>query len=954
MTQFKPLACGFHSHQDFSLDGGSTAESKLLYASEIGRIADCVTDHGIMSGLVPHWMAAEKLYKNKKISKPIKSIHGIELYIVNEDKPWREFKNGKKEPRYYHLTIHFKTEEAYLYFCRLTPVMESRAIFKMGEAKPLAYLHELEPIAGQITIGSGCLVSPVQGPLLEGRSDLARKNYIKLRNIAGPGNFFVEVFPHHNDKQWSRPVFKGRDIVKPGEFVPILPNMIRRDANPIDPEPCVGSSGGVDIQKLPNLGVLALAQEFGDPVVISLDDHYARAEDRIIQEMRMSNSQESWRFYGSYHMATSEECAVKLKTQLGVSDYDIEKWIDNSYKFVDLFSNYKVTTSKDRWLMPTAEMIYGEKISSTKDKLFELIKKHGRMREESHPDYKEYKDRLDYEVSVLADNGMADWIPYLLIMEDLSEFCKKNGILCNVRGSAGGSLVLFLLEVSVTDPIKYNLPFERFLTVERIRENTPPDVDFDVEDRDPVIEYIFNKYKDSASLLANDITMKLKGSILDAERAAKGHVPHETADMVKKIPPTPSGVNDLEWLFGVNKDGLHVPGFWDTPEAEPLKKWSSLNKDTWNTVVRALGVVKTRGVHAGGILITPGPVQNYMPVIKTNKGITAAYSMKYAEAVGAIKFDILGVSTLKAMSIAMKSVRDKEGVNLEWGEFPYEPGMYEAVVHAGNLGGLFQISTRTMRPYVSKIKPLSIEDLSMTVAVVRPGTLEAPAPDPSLENVKAIDFLIGVRSGKYKPFYIHKDVEDIFKETSSVSLYQEQLLHVFRKIAGYTFGQAESVRRAVGKKIKSLMEQHLGVLKEKCLERGWSVEQADLLVETLIKSARYSFNKSHSQSYAIVCHNGIYLKHKYPLHYWKGEFQINNDDPEAIQEYMRECKGLILPVDIIASHPTEWMIEGNHLRPPLALIKGCGGASVTAIKDLITLPIDQLGDAGAEDNEKEV
>lgn len=943
MTKFKPLACGYHSHTHFSLDGGSSPANKIIYADKIGRIADCVTDHGIMSGLMPHWSAAQKLYKDKKISKPIISIHGIEAYVIDEDRPWKQYKNGKQEPKYYHLTIHFKTAEAYHYMCSLSPVMEERGIMKYGELKPLLYLSELEPIAGQIVIGSGCLGGPVMANVAGGRSDLARQNYIKLRNLAGPGNFFAEIMPHCTDHNWVRPKRDGRVIIEPGKFVPIGPEAVRRYEDAIDPEPCVAVGEiGIDIQRLPNEFVIKMAKEFNDPIIISLDDHYAESSDRIIQELRISNGTENWRFYNSYHMMTSDEAADSLKKQLSVSDRDIEEWIDNSYKFVDLFSNYKMVTSKDRWLIPTTDIIYNAKGINSKEKLNEMIKKHGRMLPEDHPKYKEYKQRLDHEIAVLADNGLMDWLPYILLLEDLSEYCKQNEILCNVRGSAGGSLILYLLRISVTDPIKYNLPFERFITVDRIREGVPPDVDFDVEKRDPVIDYMRKKYGNKISLISNDNSMRLKSCILDTERAFMGSVSEETAAMVKAIPQTPQGVNDNEWLFGYKnkEDGSHVIGFWDTEAAKQLKNWAEKNQDMWETVKKAIGIVKTRGIHAGGVIVTPGPAYDYFPLISSDKGYACAYNMKFAEEAGALKYDILGVTTLEAISISLKSIQKDENKKIEWDEFPHDDKVYENIINSGKLCGIFQISTKTMRPFVARIKPKSIEDLSLIAALVRPGALDAPAPDPNLSGVTAAEYFVGVRNGSYKPYYIHPDVKHIFEETGGVCIYQEQLLQVFRDVAGYSFGQAEAVRRAVGKKIKALMEEHLGVLKKKCIEKGWSENQADQLVDTLVKSARYSFNKAHSASYGIVAYNGSWLKYHYPLHYWKGEFNTNNDNHSKIQEYIKECGDLVLDVDIIKSHPTEWMIEGEKLRPPLSVIKGCGDVGVLNIKNFIDKPLE--------------
>jgi DNA polymerase-3 subunit alpha len=474
MTKFKPLACGHHSHTHYSLDGGSSPADKIIEASKQGRIADCCTDHGILSGLAPHWFAAEKLHKDGKISK-IKSIHGIEAYIIDPDRPHKEYKTGRKEPQYYHLTIHFKTKEAYQYFCKLSAKAEERAVVKYGERKPLITFEELEGISGHVIISSGCLLAPIQSNILRGRSDLAKKYYEYLRTIAGPGNFFVEVMPHQVEKNWKKPEYSENGIkVKDGYFVPADQKL---DSDAIDPpfvaDPCTGL---IDLQKVPNQFVIEMARKFKDPIVMSLDDHFATKEDKVVQSLKLSNGKENWQFYNSLHSMTSEECAEVFRKQLGASDKDIEEWIDNSYLFVESFDKYTFETAKDRILLPTTELVYGVK-TDNKQKLYELVQKHGRMPAKDHPEYKVYKDRFVYELDVLTNNGVVDFLPYFFLVEDAMSWARENGVVSMARGSGSGSLIAYLLRIAIADPIKYNLPFERFLTKDRIKTGSFPDFD---------------------------------------------------------------------------------------------------------------------------------------------------------------------------------------------------------------------------------------------------------------------------------------------------------------------------------------------------------------------------------------------------------------------------------------------------------------------------------------------
>lgn len=946
-TKFKPIAFGIHGHSDIgSLDAAVSPAGRIKTAKKLGRPADSLTDHGSMSGLVPHYFAGKK--------EGIQSIHGIELYLIDERRPPKQFKNGKVEPQYTHQTVLFKTEEAYRYFCKMTPVMEERAILKFGESKPLLYLKELEPIAGQIVLGSGCLVSHVGKNVNDWnltpteRLEWTEKAYLDLKRLSGDTPLLVEIFPHATTHNWKKP----KD--QPGFFYPILEknHVCSHECDGVEHvhDECGHLTVPIDLQKRHNLIMMHLAKKHGDLLVISEDSHLGSEEDYEIQLQRMNNGQEKWRFYNKYAMLETERWAEGLKKQLGISDYDIEAMVDNSYKALDFFSNYKIHTNKDGWFVPTAESVYGDlyKGKDSKEIVYELIKKHGRMPPTDHPDYPKYQERLNYEISVFADNGKVDLLPYFFPVEDVVEWAKQRGELTMSRGSAGGSLLVYLLNMSVTDPVRYNLPFERMITLGRIAANTMPDADTDWEDREPILQYLFDKYQDRCSLIGTELSIKLKTSILDSERAELGEVRKETSWMVKNLSNPPQGVDFNRWLYGYSDaNGVHTKGFLEDENdmsAVSLKKWIGENPKIWSTVQKCLGITKTRGIHAGGVLITPEPVQNYCPVMITDKGPVSSLNMKWAEEVGLIKYDFLGVSTLKALGIAIRALRKDGIVDLSWGEFPHSEDVYKNIYHTGKLGGVFQVDTNSMRPFVNKIKPNSIKDISNLVALVRPGALDAPAPDPAqaANGMTAAEYFAEVHNGRLAPYYIHPDLEPILSETYGVMLFQEQTLQFFRDIVGYTFAEAEGARRAIGKKIQSELEKHYGPAREACQKRGWTEKQIEAIIDTINASARYSFNKAHSAAYAILSYNCAYIKYYWPQYYWLGMLSIVTDDHDYLKHYLTEAAPYVLGVDIMRSHPTEWTIEGNKVRAPLSLIKGCGGASVFKIRDIMRIPLHEL------------
>lgn len=970
MTQFKPIACGFHSHCDVgSLDGGSTVETKILRAAQLGRTADTLTDHGTMNALAQHWFAAEKLFKSGKTDKKIKSIHGIEAYLIDDIRGPQTLKNGKEVPRYVHLTIHFKTARAFEYFSKLTPIMEARGIVKVGELKPLLKYEELLDIASEITIGSSCLVGAVQKNFIDDtlnkdqKYDAALSMYQKLNDLVGKDNFYVEVFPHIITKDWVRPVFdkeNKRQLTQQGYFKEILEkNHVCgdhcKDIKHVVDE-CGHNTIPIDIQRAGNQFVVETAKRFGNRIVISEDSHHASPEDYIVQSVRLGNGQDRWKFSENYCMRSTDEWAVNLKQSLGVSDRDIEEWVDNSYHFVEQFNNYTFSTAKDRILLPKTEMIYEGWTKSNKEKFWELAEKHNKLPPANDPLYSVYKDRIDTELAVLCDNGIEDFLPYFFILEDAAEYARKNNITYTCRGSAGGSLALFALGVSITDPIKYDLPFERFLTVGRIKSGSLPDIDSDWDDRTKILDYLRSKYGGNVALISTNLMLRFKSSILDCERSIIGQVRPDTAAMCKNI-TVPPGESDKEWLFGKTDKttGARIEGFWDNQEdplAAKVRKYAKDNPEIWDAVLRCIGITKSKGVHAGGVVITPAPVENYMPLIQTEKGLATAWDMKAVEAVGGVKYDFLGIDALEAMGLAFRSIKERTGVDIPWKEMDHDPSVYSDIIHKGHLHAIFQLNTDLVRPYLHRIRPMSILDLAVTTALIRPGALDAPSPDPadpytggragSDENIHAAEYFVRCREGRKKPYYIHPDLEPILGETFGVLVFQEQALKIFRDLAGYTYEEAEEVRRGIGKKIKEVLEKHLGILSDRIIAKGWTPEQAKRLCDTIIASAKYSFNKSHSVAYAQVAYNGCYLKKHYPMDFWRGYMEVASDDHSKLKKYLAGCGVPILPVDVEKSHQHSWSVEGTSLRPPLSLIQGVGEKASQNIKSFLTLSLDEF------------
>ena len=912
-----------HSHTHYSIDGASTVEDTVLRNKELGATHVAITEHGNMNSTLELYEQARK--------HGMKPICGIELYVqppfLEELRPIIEQElilTGKlseghdkiekieKEllKEYVHLTVHFKDEWAYNYFTKLTPQMESRALVKYGERKPIATLDEIAGASGHITICSSCLIGMVNRFFLPrrksgvSRPDLAEKAYRLLREIAGDGNFFVEIFPHVVSHEWKPPQKdKKNGNLIPGGFIP---------------NPCTSFAPTGDLQKTSNEFMIGLANKYKDPIMVSLDSHFAYPSQKIVQDARLGNGKENWKFYNSYHICPTHEAFEVLQKQLNVDEKSFEAWIDNSYRFASLFDSYQMTTNRERWVLRPLGEDY-------QDKLISLINKFNRMNWEDPI----MCERLRYEIEVLVNNGKINLLSYYFTVEDIASFCKENDILINVRGSAGGSLLLYLLGVSAVNPLKHNLSFERFLTLGRIKANTLPDVDIDVAEQHKVFEYLEQKYNEAFCRISTDINLKLKSSIRDAERGIIGKVRPETEKMCVTLPKIHQGMSEYAYTFGYEEDGVLIPGVIET--FAPLKKYIAENPKIWETVSEMLGTIRQKSQHACGVVITDKPVQEYVPITQIGNAKVTGYSPKQLEAAGLIKFDILGLNTLKDIQYTLQLIKEHHGHVIDPFDLPYSKEVFDAIGE-GDTVTVFQFDTETVKPYLRAIKPKSIDDLAALTALCRPGTLNAPSGEFDGNRELSLAEIYVARAQGRTIQYIHPDLEPITKETFGVQLYQEQTLQIFRDIAGYTYEQAEAVRRGIGKKDEVILASCVENLRKACTAKGWTIKQVELLIEQIMASSRYAFNKSHAISYAYIAYACTYLRLFYPLEWWTAI--LSNAKSEDLQYYWIYAKRWIKMPEINNSDEKFYIRSDNgqkFIQAPITLLDGVGPATTAEI-----------------------
>lgn len=914
MNRFKQLI-NCHSHSHYSLDGAATVEQIIKRNLELGAPYTALTEHGHLNSAMELYTLSQKL--------GAKPILGIEAYLEHPFKdhlrkilektiPDDEFGKSRKKTKaekiedkladaYVHLTIHFKDMLAYQYFCQLTPKMEQRAVVKYGERKPILTLDELAGISGHVTIGSGCIISAVNKFLVPDRitkevyPELSRKMYEQIREIAGKGNYFVEIMPHKATHDWKRPeINKETGLMIPGQFVK---------------NECTHWNPDGDLQKKCNLCMLALARHYKDPVIISLDSHFATPEQYGVQSARLSNGKEAWRFHTSYHIGSTDSYADMLKETLNATDYEIEEWVDNSYQWASNFDNFKIETNKDKWHLEVAPVDY---MAQLKVK----IDRYGRMDWSN----KEMIERLKKEVDILSNNGKINLLSYFFTVEDIANFCKDNDILMNVRGSAGGSLLLYLLGVSAVNPLKYDLSFERFLTNGRVLSNSMPDADIDVSagERERVFKYLEEKYGDRFTRISIDTMLKIKSSIKDSERMELGAVRPETEKLCVSLPDEPQGVSSYDTLFGyTDDDGVHHQGLIETNTQ--LEKYAKENPKIWEIVVEMIGIARQKSVHPCGILIADTPVQNFCPIIYVGDTKATGYGPKMVEAAGGIKYDILGLNTLQDITNCLRSIKTRLGITINPWDLPHDVEVFNKFGR-GETETVFQFDTVTVRPFLKDTKPATIDQLSNITALARPGTLDAPNGDG---RTLAQVYVARVKGEPVQ--YIHEDLRPILSDTYGVQLFQEQSLRIFRDIGGMSYEEAETVRRAISKKDAKELDKAGRLLMEQCLKRGWTEEQARKLFDQIMASSKYSFNRSHSVSYAHVAYACMWLKTNYPLDWWKAVLD-NADKTEIATKFWPYVKDFVEMPDI--RHPSNgFAVKGNKLVAPISILNGVGEAA---------------------------
>ncbi|MDO8743066.1 MAG: DNA polymerase III subunit alpha [Candidatus Azambacteria bacterium] len=663
---------------------------------------------------------------------------------------------------------------------------------------------------------------------------------------------------------------------------------------------------------------IELAKKLAIPLIATNDIHYILKEDEDFHDTLLAigtgnkiSDQNRLSVKGvNLSFGSAEEMAGFFS--------DIPEAMSNSQKITDAvdfefeFGNLQ---------FPHFELTEGETAESYLEKLaiVGFQKKFGCISpDEASP---EVAERFKFELGVIQRTGFAS---YILIVWDIVNWAKSQGIAVGPgRGSAAGSLILYIIGVTNLDPIKYNLLFERFLNPDRI---APPDIDLDFADhrRNEVLEYIAKKYgREHVAQIITFGTMAARAAIRDAGRAL-GFGYGFCDAIAKMIPFNPTQGMKTGWLEKSLQNVAELKQAVDTdPQARQLIE----------TAKKLEGVARHASTHACGVVITKNPITEYMPLQWATKStgkkdgeqaLVTQYDMRSVEALGLLKMDILGLRNLTTIEKTLELIEKNYGKKIDIYNIPLDDAKTFGLLQRADTTGVFQLESAGMRRYLKELKPTDLEDIIVMVAAFRPGPMEF------------IPTYIARKNGQERVTYLHPKLEPILKSTYGVAIYQEQVIKIANQMAGFTLSEADVLRKAVGKKIKKLLDEQSEKFIKGLTDNGIGSSTAEKIWQFIEPFARYGFNRSHAACYALIAYQTAYLKTNYPAEFMASLLNAESADMDRIAILMAESKKMgmdILSPDINESLENFTLIkEGQKIRFGFSAVKNLSG---NAISDII-------------------
>ncbi|HRY82771.1 MAG TPA: DNA polymerase III subunit alpha [Candidatus Moranbacteria bacterium] len=623
-------------------------------------------------------------------------------------------------------------------------------------------------------------------------------------------------------------------------------------------------------QAIANEALIKISKKYNIPLVATNDIHYVKKEDNEIQDILLCI--QTNRKVTETNRMNLMEFELYLKSPEEMADHfkDVPEALENTQKIVDK-CNLKIKLGEIQ--LPEFDVPEGYNAETY---LLKLTKE-GFQKKFGGEATEEHQQRMDYELSVIKKTGFAS---YFLIVQDFVNWARSQGIVVGPgRGSAAGSFVSYLIGITNIDPIKYDLLFERFLNPERI---SMPDVDMDFADdrRDEVLEYVRKKYgNDHVAQIITFGTMAARAAIRDAGRALG--LPYEFCDKTAKMIP----------MFSSIPDALE-----QVKEFQDLQKNDEGGKKLIDSAMRLEGVVRHASMHACGVVITKNPVTEYTPlqkIIGKGDGTVTQYSSStkssFVEKIGLLKMDFLGLKNLTIIQNTLRIVRKTKEMEINIDDIPLDDKKTFKLLQTAQTTGVFQLESSGMKRYLKQLKPTDFEDIIAMVALYRPGPMDW-IPD-----------FIARKHGEREIKYLHPNLKPILEKTYGVAVYQEQVMQIAQSLAGFTLGEADVLRKAMGKKIFTLIAEQKQKFVEGCMNQGIAGTVGEKVFSYIEPFAGYGFNRSHAACYALIGYQTAYLKAHFPAEFMAALLTSDQDNIDRIAIEVAECREMgmeVLPPNV--------------------------------------------------------
>lgn len=852
-----------------------TFHSVLDGLTKIHDLVDKVKELGMEAAAVTDHGTMSGILDYYKTAKKagIKPIIGIETYVATRSRFDRD--PGKDKQRF-HLTVLAMNDTGFHNLMKLS----TRANLEGMYYKPRIDHDLLEELNEGLIVLSGCASGEIGVALKEDDYDRALEIAKWYKSIFGD-RYYLELQDHGHPK----------------------------------------SNTHWDVQAKINEGLIKLSKELDIEMVVTCDGHYLTHEYQDAHEILLCVGT------GSY---LSDEKRMSLKDfELHLTDprdiidhwgEDFPEVIRNTKKIAD---RCDVEIELGRILIPKYPLPDGENEHSYLLRLTYqglLQRYNGASKEEAEkldPDEiipklsDEVRERAKMELGVMGNMGYEG---YFLIVQDFINWGKSQGIVFGPgRGSAAGSIVAYALNITDLDPLKYGLLFERFLNPDRI---SMPDIDVDIQDtrRDEVIEYCAKKYgEDHVSNIATFGKMFGRMAVRDVARVLE--VPYAESDRLAKLVPPPNQGRHIPLSVSIKEDADLRNEYENNPTA----------KEVLDYAIQLEGTIRSHGVHACGVVIAPDTLANYIPLEMAQKGVVATqFPMGEVEELGLLKMDFLGLSNLTIINNAMRIIRKAYKKEINLSELPLDDKKTYELFQRGDTTGVFQLESAGMKRYLRGLKPTTFEDIIAMVALYRPGPMQF------------IDSFIRRKHGEEEITYLHSGMKNSLKNTYGILVYQEQFMQISKEWCGFTGGQADTLRKAVGKKKIDLMKKVKPEFVEGAVKVGGATKEiAETFWTQLEEFANYCFNKSHAACYGLIAYWTAYLKAHYPDAFMAALMTSDHDDTDRLAIEITECKHM--GISVLSPDVNESFVEfavvpnENKIRFGMSAVKGVGVGAVEEV-----------------------